>query len=79
MPQSTSVTLVPIQTLDDLNKDDIIIFRKRLCQVAELSLHNPENLSVRLTVISGEPDDAKTGWRVLSTLTKENAFKLVVG
>jgi hypothetical protein len=75
--QPTSVTLVPVNDFYSLNVGDLIVFKQRLYKICEvLPKPDPANNSVRLEVLSGEPDDASTGWRAFTTLTKNYALKL---
>lgn len=83
MPQPTSVSLVPVHSFRALEVGELIIFRKRICQICQLlpkeeAKLDPTSDSVRLEVIWGKPDDAPTGWRALNTLVKEGAFKLII-
>ena len=77
MPPST-ITLEPVQNFGLLKVDDLIVFRKRLYKIIRLAGDNSENPSIQLEVVWGDPDDTITGWRALSTLTKECAFKVVI-
>lgn len=76
---STSVKLVPVKNLEELSVGDLIVFRKRLYQISRFpEQNNPDNPSLEMKVLWGEPCDTKSGWRALSTLSKEGAFKLVI-
>lgn len=79
MPQPTSVTLVPIKSLEGLGVEDLIVFRGRLCKILSFpKQNNSEDPSVQLGVVWGKADDTKEGWRYLSTLVADGALKLVI-
>lgn len=79
MPQPSSVTLMPIKSLEGLVVGDLIVFRKRLYKILSFpKQNNPESPSIQLDLVWGEPDDTKQGWRYVSTLVADGALKLTI-